>query len=91
MTRERALPALEVARERLQPLAKFDHDCLEQVLRPLAEELGLKTGQLFGTLRVAVTGRTVAPPLFETMSVLGKDLCLERIDAALERLRGLPA
>ncbi len=91
MTRERALPTLEVARERLQPLAKFDHDSLEQVLRPLAEELGLKTGQLFGTLRVAVTGRTVAPPLFETMSVLGKDLCLERIDAALEKLRGLPA
>jgi glutamyl-tRNA synthetase len=89
MTRQLALPALEAARERLQPLAKFDHDSLEQVLRPLAEELGLKTGQLFGTLRVAVTGRTVAPPLFETMSVLGKDLCLERIDAALEKLRGL--
>jgi len=51
--------------------------------------LGLKTGQLFGTLRVAVTGRTAAPPLFQTMAVLGKERCLKRIGAALDRLRGL--
>jgi glutamyl-tRNA synthetase len=59
------------------------------VLRPLAAELELKTGQLFGTLRVAVTGRTVAPPLFETMSVLGKERSLERVGAALDKLRSL--
>ncbi|GAI41888.1 unnamed protein product, partial [marine sediment metagenome] len=59
---------------------------LESVLRPLAVELGLKTGQLFGTLRVAVTGRTAAPPLFQTMAVLGKECCLRRIEAALARL-----
>jgi len=49
-------------------------------------ELGLKTGQLFGALRVVVTGRTVAPPLFQTMAVLGKERCLQRIEAALENL-----
>jgi glutamyl-tRNA synthetase len=38
-------------------------------------------------LRVAVTGRTAAPPLFETMAVLGKDKCLKRIDAALGKLQ----
>jgi glutamyl-tRNA synthetase len=56
------------------------------VLRPLAVELGLKTGQLFGVLRVAVTGRMAAPPLFQTMAVLGKERCLRRIEAALAKL-----
>ncbi len=49
-------------------------------------DLGLKTGQLFAILRVAITGRTVAPPLFETLEVLGRDRALERMDRALERL-----
>jgi len=87
MTPEGAITALETALARLEGLASFDHDALEGALRPLAEELGIKTGQLFGTLRVAVTGRTVAPPLFETMQVLGRERCLARIRAALERLR----
>ncbi|MCK4298808.1 MAG: glutamate--tRNA ligase, partial [Planctomycetes bacterium] len=68
--------ALKVAQDKLTPLKAFDADSLEAVLRPLATELGLKTGQLFGTLRVAVTGRTAAPPLFQTMAVLGKERCL---------------
>jgi glutamyl-tRNA synthetase len=87
MNQELALRALETSEQRLEPVGKFDHESLETVLRPLAGELGLKTGQLFGTLRVAVTGRTVAPPLFETMSVLGKERCLERIRAAIDKLR----
>jgi len=86
MTPEMALVALEASLKRLEGLAGFEHDSLEAVLRPLAEELGLKAGQLFGTLRVAVTGRTVAPPLFETMSVLGRDKCLERMTAAWDKL-----
>ena len=55
-------------------------------LRPLAAELGLKTGQFFGLLRIAVTGQTAAPPLFQTMEVLGKERCLKRIDDAHSRL-----
>ena len=86
MTPELALGAIEASLKRLEGLAGFEHDSLEAVLRPLAEELGLKAGQLFGTLRVAVTGRTVAPPLFETMSVLGRDKCLERMTAARDKL-----
>jgi glutamyl-tRNA synthetase len=86
MTQELAIQALEASKQRLEPVKEFDHESLEAVLRPLAGELGLKTGQLFGTLRVAVTGRTVAPPLFETMSVLGKQRCLRRIEAALSKL-----
>jgi glutamyl-tRNA synthetase len=78
--------ALKAAQDRLEPIKAFDAGSLEAVLRPLAPELGLKTGQLFGVLRVAVTGRTAAPPLFDTMAVLGRERCLRRIDAALEML-----
>ena len=78
--------ALEVSQHRLRQLEVFDAESLEAVLRPLAVELGLKTGHLFGTLRVTVTGRTAAPPLFQTMAVLGKERCLRRIEVALDRL-----
>ena len=89
MDRESTTRALAESQQRLEELENFDHDSLEALLRPLAEELGLKAGQLFGALRVAVTGRTAAPPLFQTMVVLGKEQCLKRIAAALDRLRRL--
>ena len=86
MTIETTLKALKVAQEKLSLLESFDHDSLEGTLRPLADELGLNAGQLFSPLRVATTGRTAAPPLFETMMVLGKERCLERIRVAIEKL-----
>jgi len=89
VSHESATKALEVAIPRIRQLEVFDAESLELVLRPLAVELGLKTGQLFGVLRVAVTGRTAAPPLFQTMAVLGKERCLSRIEAALGRLHKL--
>ena len=89
MTAESTTRTLEVARQRLEPLETFSHESLETLLRPLAVELELKTGQLFGTLRTAVTGRTAAPPLFETMAVLGKERCLARIKVALDKLGSL--
>jgi len=82
-----AVEALAASRAKLEQLAAFDTESLEAVLRPLAECLGLKTGQLFGTLRVAITGQTAAPPLFQTMAVLGRERCLKRIKAALDVLR----
>jgi glutamyl-tRNA synthetase len=60
------------------------------MLRPLAVELALKTGQLFGALRTAVSGETATPPLFQMMSVLGKSRCLKRIDEAIAKLKQLP-
>lgn len=84
-----AAEALAAAQRHLGQLETFNEESLEDALRPLAEELGLKTGQLFGTLRVAVTGRTAAPPLFQTMAVLGKERCLRRIEAALVVLHEL--
>ncbi len=86
MSQESTSEALKTAQPRLEQLKVFDAESLEALLRPLAVELGLKTGQLFGALRTAVTGRTAAPPLFQTMAVLGKGRCLKRIEAALDRL-----
>ena len=78
--------ALEASRQRLQALEMFDEASLEASLRPLAGELDLNTGQLFGTLRVASTAEVATPPLFQTMAVLGKERCLIRIKSALDRL-----
>jgi len=86
MDKASTLKALKAAQDKLTPLKAFDADSLEAVLRPLAAELGLKAGQLFSVLRVAVTGRTAAPPLFETMAVLGKERCMKRIEVALKML-----
>jgi glutamyl-tRNA synthetase len=86
MTAEDALVALQAAEERLSVLVSFNHNALEDTLRQLAGELGLKTGQLFSLLRTATTGRNASPPLFETMAVLGKERCLKRIRVAVVRL-----
>ncbi|HLG50729.1 MAG TPA: glutamate--tRNA ligase, partial [Chloroflexota bacterium] len=94
-SREQTLDALRQARARLAALARppeaFQAAALDPAMRALADELGVKTGPLFGVLRVAVTGRTVAPPLFQTMEVLGPVRTLERIDRAINLLAaGLP-
>ena len=61
----------------------FEADELEPPLRALAEARGWKVGDLFMAIRVAVTGRTATPPLFDTLVALGRDRTLERIDRAL--------
>ena len=81
------LRALEAAESRLDSLPGFDAPELETALRALAEELEVKTGQLFGTLRVACTGVKAAPPLFDTMAVLGRDRCMTRIANAIALMR----
>jgi glutamyl-tRNA synthetase len=86
LTKEDAVRGLEAALGRLQALP-FDAHSLEEGLRALASELGLKTGDFFSLLRVSTTGRTAAPPLFQTMAALGKDRCLKRIESALKQLR----
>ena len=91
LTAEASLSALQTAKDRVAGLSGWERTVLEEVIRPLAEELGLKTGQLFGVLRVAVTGRTAAPPLFETMEVLGREKVMPRLEAAQERLEALAA
>ncbi len=64
----------------------FEAEELEPPLRALAEERGWKAGDLFMAIRVAVTGRTATPPLFDTLVALGRERTLERLDRALEAL-----
>jgi glutamyl-tRNA synthetase len=64
----------------------YEADELEPPLRGLAEERGWKPGDLFMAIRVALTGRTATPPLFDTMVALGQDRTLERLDRAVELL-----
>ncbi|BDC49515.1 glutamate--tRNA ligase [Bryobacterales bacterium F-183] len=75
--------ALEKAKEVLAG-AEFTHDGLDAALRGGAEQVKLKAGQMFQPVRVAVCGRKVAPPLFETLAVLGRDVSLHRIQKAIE-------
>ena len=86
LERAEALEALRASLAKLEELQNWDAASLESVLRPLADELSLKTGEFFGLLRVATTGRTAAPPLFQTMEVLGRGRCLKRLRAALGKL-----
>jgi glutamyl-tRNA synthetase len=65
---------------------EFKHDPLDHALRAAAQELGVKAGQMFQPIRVAVCGRKNAPPLFETLEVLGKEKTLSRIERAKTRL-----
>jgi len=67
----------------------FDHDSLDHALRQAAASLGLKAGPMFQPIRVAVCGRKNAPPLFETMTVLGREVCLARIRQAEASLQSL--
>ena len=82
-----AAGAITIASQKLEQAATWDAATLEGILRSLATELNLPTGELFGLLRVAITGRTAAPPLFQTMAVLGKQKCLKRFNVALQLLR----
>jgi glutamyl-tRNA synthetase len=82
-----ARKSLEKAREVL-PSVEFRHDPLDQSLRAAAQELGLKAGQMFQPIRVAVCGKKNAPPLFETLEVLGKEKVLERIGKAVDKVDG---
>jgi len=71
------------------PVTEFEHDALDGALRGAATELGVKAGPMFQPIRVSVCGRKNAPPLFETMVVLGRDVCLKRIKQAEAKVEQL--
>jgi len=91
MDREGTIQALRAAYDTLADLPNFTHDSQEAVMRTAAEALGLKAGQFFGTVRQAVTGQNISPPLFETMEILGRDLSLARIKSAISLLESISA
>jgi glutamyl-tRNA synthetase len=83
-----AAQALSVLQHACRVLSEvpFDHDSLEAAMRKAAGEMGVKPGQMFQPVRVAVCGRKNAPPLFGTLEVLGKEVCLKRIGQAIQKL-----
>jgi glutamyl-tRNA synthetase len=85
-TREGLLGARAIMAE--EGPVSFEADELEPSLRGLAEARGWKAGDLFMAIRVAVTGRTATPPLFDTLVALGIDRTLERMDRAIGALEG---
>jgi len=85
---ETTVEGLRAARETIADVGdvSYEADELEPPLRALAEARGWKAGDLFMAIRVAVTGRTAAPPLFDTLVALGKERTLARLDRATEVL-----
>lgn len=64
---------------RLEAVNNFEHDPIEHVMRDFCKEKNIKTKELFHPVRVAVTGRSVSPPLFQTMVLIGKEQVLKRL------------
>lgn len=81
--------ALQHIYQLLLPMVEIVPEEVEQPLRNLAAEMGLTAGQLFGILRVAVTGKPVSPPLFESMAIIGKNKVLERITKGINLMENL--
>jgi glutamyl-tRNA synthetase len=83
---------LDASATALESLGEWRTADLEAALRAaLVDGLGIKPKFAFGPLRVAVTGRRVSPPLFESMEILGRDATLARLGALRDRLAVAPA
>jgi glutamyl-tRNA synthetase len=86
LTPKESAEAARKAYNALQRLPDFELDSIENAMRKLVEDLRRKPGQVFGILRVAVTGQSVSPPLFESMLIIGKEEVLARIQRAVNIL-----
>lgn len=86
MTPSESAKAIRQAYQVIEALPSMDIEPLETALRFLADEISLKAGQLFGILRVAVTGQRVSPPLIESMAYIGKVEVLARIERSIALL-----
>jgi glutamyl-tRNA synthetase len=69
-----------------EQVKSWDHEALLDALTAVAEQHGVKRGDLLSMVRIAVTGRTVAPPLTESMEIIGRDRCLLRLKDAVNAL-----
>jgi len=83
LAKEGAAEGLVAAREALVGLDEFTAEPIEAALREVPDKVGLKPKLVFQSVRVATTGSMVSPPLFESLALLGKEVAVERIDAAL--------
>jgi glutamyl-tRNA synthetase len=85
--RDGAGPNLQAALEALRSADPFDSPTLERELGAVVERLGVKAKDVYQPLRVAITGTTVSPGIFDSLAALGRERALERVEAALARLR----
>ena len=86
MDRESTLAALQAARTLLSELPEYSEETIEAAMRTQAAELGLKLGPYLGGIRVAVSGKKVAPPLFGVLSILGRETAVLRLERAIAAL-----
>jgi glutamyl-tRNA synthetase len=77
---------LEAAAEVLSQVEPFEPDAIEVALAPLLERFEIKAGRLYQPIRVAITGSSVSPGIFESLAALGRERTLERLEAAIKRL-----
>lgn len=89
MTPAESASAARQALNVLSGLPAINPETAEEPMRALADKLGLKAGQLFGILRVAVTGQKVSPPLFESMALIEREEVLRRIQQAIATLEAM--
>jgi len=73
----------------LEALPDMNLETAEPPMRELVEQSGLKAGQVFGLMRIAITAQHVSPPLFESMQIIGKDKVVARMRRAVELLSSL--
>ncbi len=81
-SRKIAVSSLEI----LKKLKDFSVSTTEPPMREFVEKSGLTAGQVFGILRVAITGQKISPPLFESMEIVGKEVCIQRLEEAIRLL-----
>jgi glutamyl-tRNA synthetase len=86
MTIDESIKAIRRSYEVIEGIPTLEVESLEETLRALAKDMNLTAGQLFGILRIAVTGQRISTPLIESMVVIGKTEVLNRISRALEIL-----
>jgi glutamyl-tRNA synthetase len=86
LCRDGGADTLRAAREALAQANPFDLESVESALRGVVETTGRKPGAVFQPVRVAIAGTTVSPGIFESVTVLGRDETLRRIDGALEQV-----
>ncbi len=86
LTKEQTVHILMESLRILSSVPELTKEKDEPLMREYVEKSGFTAGQVFGVLRIAITGQRVSPPLFESMEIIGKDKILERINNAIELL-----
>jgi len=82
-----ALEPLERIHRQLTSISDFNEKALEDAFRSVMAESGLKLGKIAQPVRVALTGKTVSPGIFEVIAIIGRSRTLERIQAAISYIR----